>query len=750
MRAKLLWVSHKLWLCVAAVVISVALLLSAARLITPVLATYKDDVASWASEKLHLKVNINSVSATWYRLAPMFKMHQVAILNNETQVLSVEDIYVGLDWWQSLLHWELTPGTLIISGARVQLTEDEQHHYHLAGISSLPLKASQTRGIDLKKMKKWFSLQKRLELQDIDVDITRYHDKTEQGQLNLSLTNHHNKHKFRGTFMFTKPEPAQIKFVAQLKSKQENSLSHLRGKVYLDINNIVLGQWLKGYELKNIQVDGGRSHIQIWGQLHHGRLTRIQSQFDLKSVGLKDTQSKQVLKIDQAQGELHWLHSINGWQLHGENLNLKINQQQWPTTVFDLHVNHNQQPSHYQLKLDKINLDNINSLIKYPRFGQEKLQIKLADLKPRGQLQQVDLSFYGKQFNFETKFVDFAINKTESTPGVTHVSGQLHLTPSGGLLQLDSQAGNIHFNSLFRKPLAFKQLTGDISWHQNNHTWYIQSEGVTLGVDKGQVSSHFIIILPNDDSGPEVNIQANLAINNTNRDDVYTYMPVGIIPTPLVTWLDSSVLGAASLHASMNLQGKIHDFPFDDGKGEFRIEGQFTDAGLHFYEGWPSAKHLDGHLLFLGRSMKVQVNNGNIDGNHITDLNASIPYMGTAKPVTLWINAKGEGDIAYGLDFIHHSPLEPTIGSHLAGLTGQGPADMSLKLVIPIAEHPPGATVDVNSHVNFNGGELSYPQYKLNLKQLTGRLAFNEHGIQNSLRQGRPTCRSPSSVSERQ
>ena len=79
MKAFVLHLGKKLWLIAASIIIIAAVLLTAARSMTPFLTEYKSDIEAWASRTLDAKLSIGEVKASWYYLEPMIKFKNVQL-----------------------------------------------------------------------------------------------------------------------------------------------------------------------------------------------------------------------------------------------------------------------------------------------------------------------------------------------------------------------------------------------------------------------------------------------------------------------------------------------------------------------------------------------------------------------------------------------------------------------------------------------------------------------------------------------
>ena len=94
------------WLSLAALIIVIGLLFSAARLLLPELGKYQSDVAAWVGDVLGQPVKIGALSAGWHGLGPSVKLRDVTVLDaaGKNTVLRCTSARIDIDLWDSLLE----------------------------------------------------------------------------------------------------------------------------------------------------------------------------------------------------------------------------------------------------------------------------------------------------------------------------------------------------------------------------------------------------------------------------------------------------------------------------------------------------------------------------------------------------------------------------------------------------------------------------------------------------------------------
>ena len=132
-------IHRSLWISATVVLLALALILTAAHLLTPYLAAQRPTVERWASSLLDQPVKIGSIAIRWEGFTPALKCTQVQILNNaKTKVLlTVDELDASVAVVQSLLSGHLQLGSLKITGAQLTVHQKADGTLRLSGLVAL-------------------------------------------------------------------------------------------------------------------------------------------------------------------------------------------------------------------------------------------------------------------------------------------------------------------------------------------------------------------------------------------------------------------------------------------------------------------------------------------------------------------------------------------------------------------------------------------------------------------------------------
>ena len=96
----------KFWLLLAVLLVLFALVLSAARYALPHIEHNKHLLENYINEQYGVNLSIQSVHAVWQRNGPSIVLNSVSLAKNDASpvALDIRQIYVELDFWESLRH----------------------------------------------------------------------------------------------------------------------------------------------------------------------------------------------------------------------------------------------------------------------------------------------------------------------------------------------------------------------------------------------------------------------------------------------------------------------------------------------------------------------------------------------------------------------------------------------------------------------------------------------------------------------
>lgn len=725
--------------CLALLIVFMAIALSLARLFLPHLTRYQPQVQQWASQAIHQPVQIGRMDAAWRGLEPELKFSQVAILSADGSkiLLKVNELGVGIDLVKSLFKWKIVPGWVVISGANVTLNQDVSGKITLNGITTPTTTAESA--IEIKEVGQWLLSEDRIYLEHVnatwhgkDGRIIPFH------HIQLKLENTFLSHALLGEAAVIQPGVnSRIRFVLNMDGNIFSD-KNTQAKLYIKAEKMPLGFWLEN-RLPNWQITQGIANVEIWADWKQQALQQLQTRFDAKNFNIKSKYLLRDIFVDDFGGHVLWQRQDAGWNLSGEINHLLMNNTALPKTQLSYKVvtAHDSQPATQTFQADHLDIQYVKNLLAETALLSARQSNLLKQLNPSGTLKNFTLirtnaqplpgqtAQSANQFSVMTEFEQVSWSRWQKLPGVVNLSGVLDFTPQDGTLTLDSQQTQWNFGNLFRTVLPIDDLRANAKWQKNSDGWQIDVSDMSAANPLISINGNASLFLPTNHSSPIINILAGF--NLVNAPQVIRYLPVGIMPKDVVSWLDHAIVAGKDGSGNLVLSGPVNAFPFDHQEGRFIINSQINDLTLNYRAGWPIITHLNAELDFDDSSMNINASSGNVFSAKLKNAQASIADL--HQPV-LQVNGDAQGDLSDGLQFLLQSPLKTTIGKKLQGFVMQGPMDLNLQLTIPLKT---GAT-KVSGNVSMKDADLKLPQWwNLHVEKLAGNLQFTDTSLAGNL-----------------
>ncbi len=288
-------------------------------------------------------------------------------------------------------------------------------------------------------------------------------------------------------------------------------------------------------------------------------------------------------------------------------------------------------------------------------------------------------------------------------------------------------------DSVFGNPIEFNQVKGIINLQKDskdpNGSWLLSTKNVQVINTDMTAAADIAMTIPQHDS-PTINLTGDFRL--AHAKNINLYLPLKIFEPALIDWLRHAFVDGQADAGKIVVQGKLSDFPFDNGTGKFEISGLVKNVELHYAPNWPNMKNIDGKLVFSGNSMTVDIVSANLFGVPLNNVHGEIPSLGN-NPI-LTTKSTVQSDLSQGMQLIQHSPLQNTIGKNLAALNLQGPMQLDLNLSVPL-KHP--EDTKVLGDTKISNSTLTLGDWNLAINQLNGEFNFTEDSITGSAIKGR-------------
>ena len=742
-----------------AVVVLIGLSLGAFTLVMASVPAYRAQMQGWISERARLDIQFDSLRAGWRGYGPELVFTQATLrsIDRKRVVAIAERGSVGFDLWQALRTGRLIAARFTLEGTELKLQRNQDGSFEFIGqadwpeyetdssfkLDSLPVGTLAIRKVrfsfrDLKTGRGPWTLS------DISLDINRDAQQfSVKGRANL---------------------PAGLgqglSFTA-LGNGNLNSIAQLEWQASVNGTNIDLTGW------KQVMPDdwpapvSGHGSFQMNASFTGDQPRRFNGKVDFAEVALKlpvwsiPLPQADPLQHPDENGDAKrpdtsitsapvtaepedWQYSKvavgftsentpEGWLTRFDNVQLARDESPWPAGNASVLLKFGKQDdgsssvAALKAKAQTLVLDNLWPLLAY--LPESESNAHWRAIQATGRLHNLEVTYeHGAQsdtgtddthLDLQLEFERVGVAPVGKVPGVTGLTGKVTATEANGSVQFDSTNVALSMPRIFRTPLPADRLTGKFDWTRSADGIALHSDDLVIENTDGKAQANLTLTIP-----PEGSAVIDMHATGTELEVAATprYLPVGIMPEKVLSWLDSAFPAGKVKLAEAVLQGPLSEFPFRKKEGEFLIKAQIEGLQMNYQQGWMPATGLAVAAEFHNAGLKAVATSGRVNGLYLDHADGSIRDYRDSE---FFIKALTHGDLGQGLSFVQKSPVGPAIGELFQRLSGKGALQAKVTMDLPLKQFDK-RKVDID--VNLANSTVSLAEIQQQATQIQGSL----------------------------
>ena len=689
---------------------------------TPWLNTHKTEVELQLSSLLGEKVTIHHMETSWYWFQPILKLNHVLVSENDTPLLQLNQLLVGVNLWQSLFHWQIQPGLMLIDDVQLTLRQTETG-WQIDGLRQGDQLSSMTP-TSYWPLLRWLMLQEKIKIKHVSGEIY-----LKDGTLipidSLMIKAAHRRGRYR---INGKVRLGHAASLTEFNVKGDmtytaNRMETVDGELFLSAEHVDVDAWKVLLTHFPYQLIHGQVDTKVWVKLESGRVEQVQSTLKLHELEWIKTQDNSHGTLEYMDANLAWHPTDLGWVLSADHVFLSLHEKSWPENALMLEYQSENQS--YRLFIEKLHLDTklltvLDIAALYP----------LITLKVNGDLRDTQVGFLDGKFNFLlSRFSKLSWQSKEGVPAVQNLSGALYWEPTEGRLELDGE--NTRVQIARQTPLEFQTVNVSLDWKQRNDTWRFSLDRLILSHPNLLFSARGLWDGYSQQSLG--NVQATAEFSSKEAQMWLSYLPEAYLKPKLAAWLKNDIKRIGEANGRILLNGPLSDFPFDTSPGNFSVATSLEKVDLIFHEDWPKVTEIDAYLTVDKRVLNADITKANLATNvPVKKLNIHVSELGLGQE-TLLIHGDVDALANHMLQYLLQSPLQKKLRK-LAVLSVEDKLDLDLALAIPLYDNN---TISVHGSLLFDSNDLTVnlALVPIALKRVLGTLFFDEHGVSQSLLQ---------------
>ncbi|WP_440851259.1 YhdP family phospholipid transporter [Salinisphaera sp. SWV1] len=297
-------------------------------------------------------------------------------------------------------------------------------------------------------------------------------------------------------------------------------------------------------------------------------------------------------------------------------------------------------------------------------------------------------------------------------------------------LTFEGASGTLSAARYIKGDVDITGLGGRLQWQPSDRGgWSIDLDKLRLASRQAHVVTSGHVRLPKQ-GAPVADITADLVAPHIAR--LLAHIPQGKnLPNPrLRDWLPKAILAGSLDHGHVAVKGPMDRFPFAQGKNGngFHMTLVGHGATVRYKPEWPKVTDAGGKLSLDGDQLTLDLSSAKMLGMSI---DAARAHVGNVREPVMQLTGKASGAPAAKLmSFISASPLHRKFGKLVQAIEVSGPADVGVKLRIPLK--PGLGHIKVDGTIDARGDALRQRTLPGPITGIHGRLAFSGHGVKAS------------------
>lgn len=732
------YLHDQFWRLLGWLIILLAILVSALRLFLPQLDLdfYQGEIQRVVNQRAGMPVRIGDMHMALQGPHLVLRFDRVVLLDPQSKRprLQARQVQAEVRMLQSLLEGRLVLGGAKLTGTSLRLIHRWDGSWMVNGFQERP---GQSHGSVLGA----FLRNTHLRIRDSKVywlDEQSGQPPIHFSRVDLELLNAQGRHRLVANLRLGDAAAEQLELKADLREGRQDPLA-VNGRLYIRTRALKLAQRLNPSLTRGLTLGDGRLDLELWGELRDGALRGAQGQARLTHLELSAPKRPKVGFKQLSAGFVMW-RGDQGWHLDLERLTAVEQGRLWPPGRLSL-LWETSPDGRFQLRLgaDYLGLRGTCGLLALLLPADRPLQQALVGLSPTGHLTRLRLAYARRgdaapSWRISGKVSRYRQRAWRRVPGLRGVDLEFRGDQEGGGLLVRSQDFVTEMPRLFRKPLVANRLDGYLKWDLDTPgVLHLKSEDLAMSTSDLQTLSRLELRIPLDGGVPFIDMQSDYWDGDASHTG--RYLPVGIMPKPLVNWLDRALVSGHVTAGSFLLYGPLKGFPYLHDEGRFEVLFGIEDLLLDYRPGWPRIEEAVAEAHFVNNRLSIELSDGRILESRLRRAEAHIDHLKQGTPVQ--VTGQVDGPFGDVMRLLAETPLKRRFG-HFTGLVeGRGQSTTRVDLHIPLKRRDKGSLAFSGS-IDLHPVSLRLKKGpRIDLTDLHGRLDFSRSRISGSAIEGR-------------
>lgn len=687
--------------------------------VVPQVGAYRAEIANELSRVSGLPVGIEGLSADWSGLRPRLHLAGLSVSDAEGRpALRLEQVDATLAW-SSLLRLRPYFHRLEIVGPSIEARRNADGSVVIAG---LQIEGEGGDGSFLD----WLLAQRKVVVRNARLswtDVLREAPELQLEDVEFTFEKGFSKQRFA---LHAQPPGALASALdvrGELTRFSAADLTATVGRLYVDLERADLGGW-KSWVDYPVELSG-QGGVRLWIDFDGAAATAMNADVALSAAAMRLAPALPALQLTQLSGRLSARRWDSGFEFESRGLALATGDGvEMAPTDFHLRVQHPEgsRAGDGAVSANALDFAVLARLAAHLPLG-DSVRERLAAFDPRGQVTALKLDWKGsvespQSWTLAARFEGMGLAARESLPGVGGLSGEVEGTEQSGRFLLAGRDTHVDLPEVFVNPrLVFSTFRADGGWARRDGRVEIALDSASFNNEdaEGSAAGRYWV-----EPGGAGEIDLSARLTRADGTTVWRYLPL-VINHDTHEWVRTAIKRATVPDARLRLKGRLDEFPFRDGQGQFLVSIKVADGRLEYAPDWPPIEGIDGEVRFEGPGMSIEASHGQIFGVRLSNVVANVPDLDVMPSETMTLTGRANGTTADFLRFVSESPVRKQIDGFTDHMRAEGNGSLSLKLVMPLRHVVDTA---VTGDYRFSGNRLWVVKGLPPMEEAAGNLRF--------------------------
>ncbi|RLU06446.1 TIGR02099 family protein, partial [Pseudomonas prosekii] len=608
-----------LGLC-ALVLVLLALYVSLGRELTPLVAEYRADIETKATEALGMPLQIGALEGNWSGFAPILLAHDVTV-GAGTNALRLDNVRVVPNLWASLLAREVRIAHLELNGLKISLKEGADGKWALEG---LPIKDDQP--LDPEQLLKRMQMVEQLSVLDSQVTLQPLdHPPLTFTYVGLNLKTGASRQRLDARLTLPDGQPVAMSLRTRVRA---NAWKDGKADAYVSLPQSDWSKWLPERLTQQWNFSELKAGGEVW--LNWGEGTVQSAAIRLNAPQLKGAYAeRKPIQINNLALNAYFQRSSEGALLTLDSLSMNLGDTRWETHLqIKQSVASGTEQELWHLQADRLDLTPLTPLINALGPLPQGVATAVEKLKVTGALRNVllDMRPYAtddSKFSFAANLERVGFDAYHGAPAARNVSGSISGDLGHGELRMDSKDFVLHLDPIFAKPWQYIQANARLTWKLDKDGFTLVAPYLKVLGEEGKIAGDFLIRLHSDHTQEDY---MDLRVGLVEGDGKYTakYLPTVLSPA-LDEWLRTAILKGAVDEGFFQYQGSLNHGAADTARS-ISLFFKVHDAELAFQPGWPHVSKVSGDVFIEDSGVRILASKGQLLDTQVRDVYVNIPH----------------------------------------------------------------------------------------------------------------------------